>query len=265
MIVGERGFEPGISQLAQQVGRTIIEQFPDKRIEMRAPVLNQTAPRGSLVLDCVVVEPYQWWIGWHRASSVALRWPGGVSPVDREHETVGRAYWKTHEALAWSRLPIAKGELCVEIGSAPGGSAQCLLEKGFNVIGIDPAEMSPAIAEHPRFKHIRKRAAEVRRREFQHVRWLLADSNVAPKHTLDSVEQFVTHDQVHVRGMILTLKLLDWKLAEQIPLYIDRVRSWGYQYVKARQLAFNRREFCLVALRRRSMLRPSRKTKRAKP
>jgi len=255
--VGDRGFEPGTTELAQQFGQQLVDRFPRGSEAGRPPVLNQVAPRGSRVLDCVIVEPNQWWIGWHRASSVTSRWPGGVPPVDLERKVVGRAYWKMHEALAWSRLPIVEGELCAEIGSAPGGSSQCLLERGLRVIGIDPAEMSPVVAEHPGFTHLRKRAADVRRREFRHVRWLVADSNVAPKHTLDSVEQIVTHDQVHVRGMILTLKLLDRRLAEQIPDYIQRVRGWGYRYVKARQLAFNRSGICLMALRRRALLRQS--------
>lgn len=260
--VGERGFEPGLTTLAQEIGQTIVEQSPEVHSNTAQPSLNQTAPRGSLVLDCVIVEPDQWWIGWHRAASVASRWPGGVPPVDLDREVVGRAYWKMHEALAWSRLPIAESDLCVEIGSAPGGSVQCLLERDLRVIGIDPAEMSPTVTVHPCFTHIRKRASDVRRREFRKVRWLFADSNVAPKHTLDTVEQIVTHDEVHIRGMILTLKLLDWHLAEQIPLYIERVRSWGYQYVRVRQLAYNRREFCLIALRRRAMIRQSRPSKR---
>jgi 23S rRNA (cytidine2498-2'-O)-methyltransferase len=51
--------------------------------------------------------------------------------------------------------------------------------------------------------------------------------------------------------MLLTLKLIEWQLADHIPEYIERIRGWGYPLVKARQLAFNRREFTVVALRRR--------------
>ena len=159
------------------------------------------------------------------------------------------------EALRWSQLPISSGDLAAEIGSAPGGSSQVLLQRGLYVLGIDPAEMDERILEHSSFAHIRMRAAEVKRSEFAQVRWLLADSNVAPAHTLDSVESIVTHNDVHVRGLLLTLKLLDWQLAEQVPEYLERVRSWGYRYVRARQLAFNRQEICFCAMRNRSMRR----------
>jgi 23S rRNA (cytidine2498-2'-O)-methyltransferase len=44
---------------------------------------------------------------------------------------------------------------------------------------------------------------------------------------------------------------LEWKLAENVPEYLDRVRSWGYGEVRARQLAHDRREVCVAALRRK--------------
>ena len=42
--------------------------------------------------------------------------------------------------------------------------------------------------------------------------------------------------------MLLTLKLPDWKLAGEVPVYVERIRNWGYNLVRARQLAHNRRE-----------------------
>ncbi len=205
---------------------------------------------GQLALDCVVVEPGEWWIGYHRAYDAPSCWPGGVFPLEPPAGTVSRAYLKMEEALAWSGLPIAKGDVCAEIGSAPGGASQALLGHGLKVIGIDPAEMDPRVLAHPDFTHVRKRGADVRRREFRNVRWLTADVNVAPAYTLDTVEAIVTHPMVRVRGLLLTLKLLDWSLAEQIPEYLARVRSWGYNHVAARQLSHNRQEICVAALRR---------------
>jgi 23S rRNA (cytidine2498-2'-O)-methyltransferase len=256
-VPGDRGFEPSATALAAEVGAAVAVS-PPVRDDARQPLpVNRAARPNQLVLDCVLVEPNEWWIGYHRARSIPARWPGGVCPVNLPPDAVSRAYLKVSEALAWSKLPVARGDGCAEIGSAPGGGTQALLERGLNVVGIDPAEMDARVLAHPRFVHVRKRGAEVRRREFRDVRWLLADSNVAPQHTLDTVEAIVTHRDVHIRGLLLTLKLLDWKLAEQIPDYLERVCSWGYQYVKARQLAFNRQEICVMALRRRAQQRQS--------
>jgi 23S rRNA (cytidine2498-2'-O)-methyltransferase len=171
---------------------------------------------------------------------------------------ISRACLKMQEALLWSRLPIVAGDHCAEIGSAPGGSCQTLLRQGLIVTGIDPAEMDPSLLDHPRFTHLRARAADLKRREFRHIKWLMVDSNVAPKHTLDTVEDIVTHRQVRVRGMLLTLKLPHWDLADSLSEYVQRVRSWGYRYVNVRQLAFNRQEVCVAAMDSRRLRRPSR-------
>ncbi len=216
---------------------------------------SQPTHPGDLVLDCVIVEPDEWWIGWHVAHNTASCWPGGRLDLPLPPNAVSRAWLKMEEALAWSGLPIAPGDLCAEIGSAPGGASQALLGHGVQVIGIDPADMDPRVLAHPGFVHRNKRGADVRRREFRKVRWLMADLNVAPAYTLDTVEAIVTHPEVHVHGMILTLKLLDWSLAAEIPAYLERVRSWGFGRVAARQLHHNRQEICVAALKGRPRTR----------
>jgi 23S rRNA (cytidine2498-2'-O)-methyltransferase len=168
------------------------------------------------------------------------------------------------EALLWSRLPIERGDRVVEIGAAPGGSCQALLDRGLLVTGIDPSDMAAELLAQPGFTHVKKRAADIKRREFQDVNWLTADSNVAPAYTLDSVEAIVTHADVHIQGLLLTLKLLDWDLADHLPEYLERIRSWGFRYVRARQLAHNRQEVCVAALRRRSQRRQSLLKKRSR-
>jgi 23S rRNA (cytidine2498-2'-O)-methyltransferase len=202
---------------------------------------------GELVLDCVLVEPDEWWIGYHRAAGTASCWPGGLFWAPSPPDAVSRAYLKMEESLAWSGLPVLPDDLCVEIGSAPGGSSQALLNRGLRVIGIDPADMDPRVVAHPNFEHWKKRGADVRRREFRKVRWLTADMNVAPRYTLDTVEAIVTHREVHIDGLLLTLKLMDGVPALEVPEYLDRVRSWGFAQVAARQLHHNRHDFCVAA------------------
>ncbi len=209
-----------------------------------------TARAGQLILDCVIVEPNQWWIGYHRAGSIASRWPGGMHCIELPPDAPSRAYLKMAEALAWSRMPLQAGDLWAEIGSAPGGASQALLSHDLKVIGIDPADMDPAVLTNPNFTHWKKRGADIRRREFRKVKYLTADINVAPSYTLDTVEAIVTHPEVKIHGLLLTLKLLDWKLADQLPDFLDRVRGWGYGQVRARQLHHNRQEICVAARRK---------------
>jgi 23S rRNA (cytidine2498-2'-O)-methyltransferase len=217
--------------------------------------------RDSRVLDLVVVEPNQWWIGSHLAVTQPQRWPGGVITIQVPEHAVSRAYAKMEEALTWSGLPLVAGEECAEIGCAPGGASQALLDRGLFVTGIDPAEVDPAVLAHPRFRHLRKRGKEVRRSEFVGVRWLAVDVNLAPNYTLDAVEAIVNHPGVSIRGLVLTLKLADWSLAEQLPELAARVRGWGFRDVRLRQLATGGQEVCLAALRRRELRRLGRKRK----
>jgi 23S rRNA (cytidine2498-2'-O)-methyltransferase len=74
--------------------------------------------------------------------------------------------------------------------------------------------------------------------------------NVAPQYTLDAVEAIVTHPRVNIRGLLLTLKLPEWELASCLPEYVARIRGWGYNVVRARQLQYDRREVCVAALQR---------------
>ena len=115
---------------------------------------------------------------------------------------------------------------------------------------------------HPQFIHLRKRSTHLSGRQLKRCQWLLADINATPNYTLDAVEAIVKHPQVSIRGMILTLKLSDWHLADSLPQYIERVRSWGYQDVRTRQLAHNGQELCLAALRSRKQRRLRRSGRR---
>ncbi|MEN6452371.1 MAG: SAM-dependent methyltransferase [Thermoguttaceae bacterium] len=246
---GIHSFEPSITPAAIEVHRLLLEHCPQPQSLAKTAVdPRHPARQGETVLDCVVIDEGKWWAGWHRAKSIPSCYPGGLMSLQLPADAVSRAWLKMEEGLRWSQLPIPRGAHVAEIGSAPGGASQALLARGFWVTGIDPAVMAPAVVANPRFSHIRRRSPQVRRREFRKIRWLTADMNVAPNYTLDAIEAIVTHPEVSIRGLLLTLKLPHWELADQVPEYLERVRSWGYNVVHARQLQYNRQEVCVAAL-----------------
>ncbi|MCA9267355.1 MAG: hypothetical protein KDA41_02740, partial [Planctomycetales bacterium] len=55
--------------------------------------------------------------------------------------------------------------------------------------------------------------------------------------------------------LLLTLKMLEKAHYRRIGDYMALVRSWGYQQVRVRQLAFNRQEVTLAALKSKALLR----------
>ncbi len=252
---GERGFEPGPSSLTNdiaekirsQVSRDENEKTCDELVsDAHKPEVNQMARLGDRVLDVILVEPDYWWVGYHVVEAASQRWSGGVPSLASPADVISRAYYKVAEALAWSMLPIKSGHVCVEIGSAPGGSCQYLLEQGFQLIAIDPANLVPRIAHHPALQHIRRRAHEVRRSWLKPAQWLFCDANVSPREVLTAIEGW-HKDGLMFQGMLITLKIADAEWFEQLTEHRERVIGWGYSNVKIRQLAYNRHEVCLLA------------------
>ncbi|MEX2306644.1 MAG: SAM-dependent methyltransferase [Pirellulales bacterium] len=257
----EQVFDTPLCHEIETAVRAAAPESLDKLRQVRTGRRRAT-PRNAGVLDVIVLEPGLWWIGHHRAMRRHERWPGGAIPVQMPEHAVSRAYAKMEEAVQWSGLPLAAGDECVEIGCAPGGASQALLDRGLFVTGIDPANVDPVVVSHPRFRHLKKRGTDVRRKEFEGVRWLAADMNIAPEATLDEVEAIVTHPDVAIRGMVLTLKFSDWNAARRLPELAARVRAWGYREVRTRQLVTGGQEVCLVALRRKELRRLGRKLNR---
>lgn len=244
---GTRGFEPGPSELTEAIGKVFADAI--RTAGIRVPLINSTCPIGSKILDVILVEPDQWLIGTHTATEIQHCWPGGVYPVAAPAEMVSRAYLKIAEAVAWSQLPIRPGDRVVEIGSAPGGSCQRLLDIGLEVTGVDPAEMDELILRHPRFEHWRSKAAGMKRKMYSKFKWLTADANVAPNYTLAVVEDIVNYPTSRFQGLLLTIKLSSYELSDQVDAAAEQIRGWGFSQVKIRQLASNRRECCIAAQR----------------
>lgn len=248
---GWRGFEPGIDEAARMLAAEIgTRQFSNAAANLpaaNAALRMQPTGKRALIADLVLVDPGLWWLGCHETACVQTTWPGGFFPEELPAQAVSRAYLKMKEALAWAAFKIRPGQCCVEIGSAPGGSSQALLELGLDVVGIDPAEMHVAVLGNARFRHIRRRAKEVRRREFLGVDWLTCDVNMPPNYALDAIDAIVSYPGVSLKGLIVTLKLLKWPLAEKVPAWLERFRKWGFRNVRARQLHHDRQEICVAA------------------
>ncbi len=217
--------------------------------------INRRPSIHSKVLNCILLDEDRVGLGWHTCNDVRSKWIGGVPAIKPKSPMVSRAYLKTLEAILWSRIPIQAGDLCAEIGCAPGGSSQALLEHKAHVLGIDPAEMDERILAHENFSHYRARNKDVRRKSYRDVKWLFTDLNLAPNYTLDCVEEIVTRRDNDIRGLVLTMKLVDQKLTSGANGLVKRVNDMGFRYVRTQQLAFNRREFCLFAIRRKALLR----------
>jgi 23S rRNA (cytidine2498-2'-O)-methyltransferase len=218
--------------------------------------LDPVAGSGDLVLDVVLDTTDRWWVGWHRAAEPASCWPGGIYPsatAPLPEPAVSRAWLKLDEAIATFGIGWQPGARVVELGCAPGGACQRLLEAGLDVVGVDPALVDPVVAAQPRFTQWRMRAREVPLKRFVGVDWLLADMNIDPRSTLESLGRVATAKGVKLAGIVATLKIPDWSRAAELSAWLAAFRGWGFE-PRARQLSSGGREVCVVARRRLTRL-----------
>jgi len=81
------------------------------------------------------------------------------------------------------------------------------------------------------------------------VDYLLLDANLAPQVAFRSALRLAAMRKKTLRALIFTLKMNDWGYLANLASFTERVREVGFDEVRARQLASNRREVCFVAKR----------------
>jgi len=211
------------------------------------------AAPGERVADVIVAPGEPALIGVHRHDDARPAHPGGAIPVEIPADAPSRAYAKIEEAIAWARLPVAAGQVALEIGAAPGGAALALARRGLTVWGVDTGALAPVVLAHPGVRHVPKKVGALRWEELPpRVDWLLVDVNLAPQVALHEVARLAPPLQRALAGAVLTLKLNDWAFVDELPALVERIRAMfggALPDVRLRHLPSNRREVCAVATR----------------
>ncbi len=235
-----KGYQPG--EWTNPAIEAIRTRLPKLRI-------NEPATTGEMILDLVLVEEHEAWVGFHQQGVGHSPFPGGRPPIELPADAPSRAFLKLEEALLWSGAPVRAGDVAVEVGSAPGGACFALLKRGLRVVGIDPGEMDPKILRSKDYRHLSKPVAGVFRDELpESVQWLLLDMNVAPSVSLFAIDRLAVGMKDSLLGVFLTVKLNQWKFADQIPKMLEHVRSMGMVKVRAIQLASHGQEFFIYGV-----------------
>lgn len=202
--------------------------------------------KGESVTLIIMVGEDEFWVGSYTLRPDQLQTPGEVSSI-LEKETPSRAYYKLAEAFEAFDLPFDNQEVVLELGSAPGGASQFLLEQDMRVLGVDPAEMDPKIAKNFHFKHVKKAFETLSENDFKSdVDWIISDINLPPTVVLKEVFRLMTF--LSPRGLVLTLKMNEVKHLEVIATVRDLFRKQGFQRVELKYLPSHKKEIALIAL-----------------
>ena len=102
-----------------------------------------------------------------------------------------RAYLKLWEALTLIGLRPGPGEICLDLGSSPGGWTWAAQQMGAHVISVDKAPLAPEIAPLPGIEQRHESAFALDPRAIGPVDWLFSDVVCYPARLLALVERWL--------------------------------------------------------------------------
>lgn len=200
---------------------------------------------GELILSVYIGEQSVY-MGMGDMTENLSRWRGGMPFYSKSsaYGFVSRAEFKLIEVFESFAIPTADIKLGLDLGAAPGGWTKALVERGANVVAVDPKELDPSLRKDRRVKHYAitaERYLSLKTNERFDI--IVDDMKIAPEKTIAIVKRF--YNRLREGGYaVVTLKLEHGFSYKQI---LDCMKAASpYEIVGARQLFHNRSEVTLV-------------------
>jgi 23S rRNA (cytidine2498-2'-O)-methyltransferase len=155
-----------------------------------------TAPLGSWTLvapDRVLASP-----------SCSSPFPNGEARFVEDRVAPSRAYLKLWELFTLIGERPQPGELCLDLGSSPGGWTWVLQKLGARVLSVDKAALDPRVAKLPGVTYRRQSAFALDPAAIGSVDWLLSDVVCYPQRLLGLVQKWL--EDGRVRRFVCTIK-----------------------------------------------------------
>ncbi len=171
--------------------------------------------------------------------------PGGRLRVHVPDAAPSRAAMKLLEAFAWlDRAPDA-GDVCVDLGAAPGGWTWVLLERRARVIAVDPAFLARSLQGKRGLEQLRRDAFKYEPKE--PVDWLFSDMAWRPLESAALLAKWARRGWA--RLVIANIKLPMRKKAEMLVRVREILTEGGWTNLRVRQLYHDREEVTVAAVR----------------
>ncbi|MGF1509671.1 MAG: SAM-dependent methyltransferase [Myxococcota bacterium] len=182
------------------------------------------------------------WVGVTPVRWAVSPWPGGKQRLRRQPTSVSRAGLKLEEAIAWAGVGPQKGDLVADLGAAPGGWTQVLLQTGATVIAVDPKSMKVSAAPK-RFAHLRQSAFTYAPPET--LDWVVCDMAYRPLEVAKLLAKWARRSWA--RQVISNIKLPMKMKVSTLKQVRDTLSEAGWEGIKIRQLFHDRDEVTLYA------------------
>ena len=122
-----------------------------------------------------------------------------------------RAYLKLWEAFSFIGVCPQPGEVCLDLGAAPGGWSWVLGTLGAKVIAVDKAPLAPSVLKLSQLEYLCESAFALNPHQFGTIDWVCADIICYPRRLLNLINRWLSTGKV--KRMCCTIKLQgqeDW-------------------------------------------------------
>jgi len=205
------------------------------------------------LLQVWVLDEDALWVGATPSAKALSTWPGGRSRLKRPKDAVSRAGLKLEEAIAWTGLGPEKGDIVADLGAAPGGWTQVLLQRGCTVIAVDPKGLAVK-APPQRLAHLKQSAFAYAPPET--LDWVVCDMAYQPLEVAKLLAKWAHRSWA--RQVISNVKLPMRSKVETLAEVRKVLEAAGWEGLKTRQLFHDRDEITLYAhLSAKQAVRPA--------
>ena len=213
--------------------------------------INEYAPINKVVTNIISLGENEVWYGVHRGGKTTTNYPNSYFEIEVPDDAPSKSYFKIAQVVELYNINVKSTDCWLDFGSAPGGAAHYLLEKGCEVWGIDPAKMDDRILQNTKYTHLSKSVQNLSQEDLPHreIQWVHVDLNLNPKQVIKEVLRLSKKYSSSLKGIIFTVQIVKDEYIQHIEEFEESFLDWGFSEVISRQVPSHKSEYVIMAKR----------------
>ncbi|MCL2213102.1 MAG: methyltransferase domain-containing protein [Oscillospiraceae bacterium] len=196
----------------------------------------------------VFIGETNFYIGISKPGENLSIWSGGMRRYAMRDDTISRSAFKLMEALESYPIDLREGGRALDLGAAPGGWTNVLLEQGLHVVAVDTVSLDPVLLANKKVEYFNGRAHDYLKTSSKKFDIIVNDMSmniVSSVRLVCSIKNRLG-DGGHV---IFTLKL---KSQDKLDKIKDSLAQLGriFDVVFVKHLSHNRSEITIILQKR---------------